>query len=207
MEVRQGARKRSRVGTLRWTDRTRGAGVQMRIRPFCRDAVVRTRKACPRTYRPAVQKCFCHDTADRLAFKDAETGEVRAKAAILSGTLHKESPRSILGGATAEPATTEVAAGSLASTALPQYLSRQRQCDAWLRQRSQFASRAIPSWARAQQITLDVIRPGEPVDNAYVESPNGKLRDECLNEQYFRELTDARVRIEHWRREYNRARL
>ena len=71
---------------------------------------------------------------------------------------------------------------------------------------SEFASRTFLSWAREQQITLDFIRPGKPVDNAYVESFNGKLRDECLNEQYFLDLTDARVHIERWRREYNRAR-
>lgn len=71
---------------------------------------------------------------------------------------------------------------------------------------SEFSSRAFLSWARAQQITVDFIRPGKPVDNAYVESFNGKLRDECLNEQYFLDLTDARVHIERWRREYNRAR-
>lgn len=71
---------------------------------------------------------------------------------------------------------------------------------------SEFSSRAFLSWARAQQITLDFIRPGKPVGNAYVESFNGKLRDECLNEQYFLDLTDARVHIERWRRKYNRAR-
>lgn len=71
---------------------------------------------------------------------------------------------------------------------------------------SEFASRAFLSWARVQQITLDFTRPGKPVDNPYVESFNGKLRDECLNEQYFLDFTDARVHIERWRREYNRAR-
>jgi putative transposase len=45
---------------------------------------------------------------------------------------------------------------------------------------SEFASRVFLGWARAHGITLDFIRPGKPVDNAYVESFNGKLRDECL---------------------------
>ena len=47
------------------------------------------------------------------------------------------------------------------------------------------------------------IQPGKPVENAYVESFNGKLRDECLNVSWFRNLWQARARIEAWRREYN----
>jgi putative transposase len=71
---------------------------------------------------------------------------------------------------------------------------------------SEFASRAFLGWARARGVALDFIRPGRPVDNAYVESFNGKLRDECLNEQYFLDLADARRTIERWRRHYNRVR-
>lgn len=71
---------------------------------------------------------------------------------------------------------------------------------------SEFASRVFLGCARAHGITLDFIRPGKPVDNAYVESFNGKLRDECLNEQFFLDLADARRTIERWRRQYNRGR-
>lgn len=71
---------------------------------------------------------------------------------------------------------------------------------------SEFSSRRFLSWARACGIALDFIRPGKPVDNAYVESFNGKLRDECLNEQFFLDLADARRTIERWRRQYNRLR-
>lgn len=71
---------------------------------------------------------------------------------------------------------------------------------------SEFSSRAFLGWARAAGITLDYIRPGKPVDNAFIESFNGKLRDECLNEQYFLDLADARQTIERWRQHYNRAR-
>jgi putative transposase len=71
---------------------------------------------------------------------------------------------------------------------------------------SEFSSRAFLSWARARGIALDFIRPGKPVDNAYVESFNGKFRDECLNEQFFLDLADARRTIERWRRHYNRVR-
>ncbi len=71
---------------------------------------------------------------------------------------------------------------------------------------AEFASRAFLSWSRAAGITLDFIRPGKPVDNAFIESFNGKFRDECLNEQYFIDLADARQSIERWRQQYNRAR-
>lgn len=55
-------------------------------------------------------------------------------------------------------------------------------------------------------ITLDYIRPDKPVDNAFIESFNGKLRDECLNERYFLDLADAQQTIERWRVQYNSAR-
>lgn len=50
------------------------------------------------------------------------------------------------------------------------------------------------------------IQPGKPVQNAYIESFNGKLRDECLNENYFTSLTDAKATIEAWRKDYNETR-
>ena len=71
---------------------------------------------------------------------------------------------------------------------------------------SEFSSRAFLGWARARGIALDYIRPGKPVDNAFIESFNGKLRDECLNEQYFLDLADAQQTIERWRVQYNSAR-
>ena len=53
------------------------------------------------------------------------------------------------------------------------------------------------------EIRLDFIRPGKPVENAFIESFNGKFRDECLNEHWFTGLNDARFTIECWRRDYN----
>jgi putative transposase len=55
-------------------------------------------------------------------------------------------------------------------------------------------------------VTLDFSRPGKPTDNAYVESFNGRLREECLNVNWFLSLEDAQVKIEAWRREYNESR-
>jgi putative transposase len=67
----------------------------------------------------------------------------------------------------------------------------------------EFAGRALDEWAYRQGIRLRFIRPGKPVENAYIESFNGKFRDECLNEHWFTSLTEARVLIEAWRTEYN----
>jgi len=52
-------------------------------------------------------------------------------------------------------------------------------------------------------VTLRLIEPGKPNQNAYIESFNGRFRDECLNENWFTGLLQARVIIEAWRREYN----
>ena len=60
--------------------------------------------------------------------------------------------------------------------------------------------------AHARRVALQVIRPGNPVENAYVESFNGRLRDECLNGYWFLSLADARRQIAAWRAEYNGAR-
>jgi putative transposase len=71
---------------------------------------------------------------------------------------------------------------------------------------SEFTSQIFDQWAHERGITLQFIRPGKPVENCYVESFNGRLRDECLNESWFVDLADARRTIEMWRLEYNVAR-
>ena len=70
----------------------------------------------------------------------------------------------------------------------------------------EFVSRALDEWAHRRGVALLFIRPGHPVENCYVESFNGKLRDECLNQHWFLSLADARLKIEAWREEYNTAR-
>ncbi len=68
---------------------------------------------------------------------------------------------------------------------------------------SEFTSKALDAWAYQRDVGLHFIRPGKPVENAYIESFNGKLRDECLNENWFTDLDDARSKIEAWRTDYN----
>ena len=61
-------------------------------------------------------------------------------------------------------------------------------------------------WSERTGVRLRFIEPGKPVQNASVESLNGKLRDECLNLHWFRSLRHARDEIEAWRHHYNTAR-
>ena len=68
---------------------------------------------------------------------------------------------------------------------------------------SEFFSRAMDSWAYRNGVKLDFIRPGKPVENAFIESFNGRLRDECLNTQIFLSLEDARAKVKAWRLDYN----
>jgi putative transposase len=67
----------------------------------------------------------------------------------------------------------------------------------------EFCGRAMLTWAHERGLTLRLIEPGKPNQNAYIESFNGRFRDECLNEHWFTSLAHARVVIEDWRREYN----
>jgi putative transposase len=67
-------------------------------------------------------------------------------------------------------------------------------------------SRALDQWAYERSIRLRFIAPGKPVQNCYIESFNGRLRDECLNQHWFFSLADARQIVEDWRLDYNRAR-
>ncbi|QKV55729.1 IS3 family transposase [Comamonas antarctica] len=70
----------------------------------------------------------------------------------------------------------------------------------------EFCGRAMVSWAHARGVQLFLIEPGKPNQNAYIESFNGRFRDECLNEHWFTSLAHARVIVEAWRREYNEER-
>lgn len=70
----------------------------------------------------------------------------------------------------------------------------------------EFCSRAMLTWAHERGVKLFLIEPGKPNQNAYIESFNGRFRDECLNENWFTSLPHAKVVIESWRREYNEER-
>jgi len=71
---------------------------------------------------------------------------------------------------------------------------------------TEFTSRALEDWAYRRGVQLDFIHPGRPVENAHIESFNGRLRDECLNVHQFTSIDDARTKIEAWRVDYNEQR-
>ena len=70
----------------------------------------------------------------------------------------------------------------------------------------EFISQAMDEWAHRHGVKLDFSRPGKPTDNPFIESFNGKLREECLNQHWFNNLEEARTTIEAWRQEYNQER-
>jgi len=71
---------------------------------------------------------------------------------------------------------------------------------------TEFMSRALEDWTYRRGVNLDFTRPGKPTDNTYIESFNGKLRDECLNVTQFASLAHAKATIEAWRMDYNEQR-
>ena len=67
----------------------------------------------------------------------------------------------------------------------------------------EFTGKALDQWAYKHRVDLKLIQPGKPTQNAYIESFNGKFRDECLNEHWFKDLAHAREVIAEWRKDYN----
>lgn len=67
----------------------------------------------------------------------------------------------------------------------------------------EYTSKIIRQWAEEKGVHFDYITPGKPMENGYVESFNGKFREECLNQNWFRNLGEASLIIENWREDYN----
>ena len=74
------------------------------------------------------------------------------------------------------------------------------------RQPNRVCSRALEAWVMGNDVQLCFIRPGRPVENGFIESFNGRLRDECLNVEWFASLTDARQKLGKFREHYNHER-
>lgn len=70
----------------------------------------------------------------------------------------------------------------------------------------EFTGRVLDLWAYLHGVELDFSEPGKPTDNAFIESFNGRFREECLNQHYFTSLAEARATAETWRVEYNEER-
>jgi len=102
----------------------------------------------------------------------------------------------------------ERAIGGLAVTRILDTLSTCRRLPKVIRTDNgkEFCGRAMLTWAHQHAVSLRLIELGKPNQNAYIESFNGRLRDECLNEHWFLNLAHAKAVIEAWRREYNEER-
>jgi len=70
----------------------------------------------------------------------------------------------------------------------------------------ELTGQALDQWAYERGVELRFIDPGKPVQNAFIESFNGRFRDECLNQHWFLSLSQARRIVEAWRRDYNQDR-
>jgi putative transposase len=70
----------------------------------------------------------------------------------------------------------------------------------------EFTSKKLDQWAYLNGVKLDFSRPGKPTDNAMIEAFNGRFRAECLNENWFLSLEDAREKVQAWKEEYNKCR-
>lgn len=70
----------------------------------------------------------------------------------------------------------------------------------------ELTGRALDQWAYKHGVRLKLIQAGKPTQNAFIESFNGRFRDECLNDHWFTSLAEARILIAAWRRDYNQFR-
>ncbi len=70
----------------------------------------------------------------------------------------------------------------------------------------EFTAKAVRKWLKRMEVKTLFIEPGSPWENGYIESFNGKLRDELLNREIFTTLTEAKVLIADWKKEYNQVR-
>lgn len=70
----------------------------------------------------------------------------------------------------------------------------------------EFISKEVDLWAYSRGVKLDFSRPGKPTDNAFIDSFNGRFRQECLNQPWFLSMEDATSKIEEWRTDYNEVR-
>lgn len=68
---------------------------------------------------------------------------------------------------------------------------------------TEYTSKIIQKWSREKGVHLDYIAPGRPMENGYIESFNGKFRDECLDQNWFQNIREASIIIEEWREDYN----
>ena len=165
----------------------RGEGLSLRRRrPKKRAAVPRV--ALPRPTQPG--RCYALDFVhDRLV-----TGR-RYKCLTMTDPCSKEAPVIEVDVSIGGARVCRVLDRLFLTRALPETLIVDNG--------PEFAGTALDAWAAQHGVHLHFIQPGKPVQNAFIESFNGKFRDECLNEHWFVTVQEAQLVIEAWRREYN----
>lgn len=196
------AAKKRRWGVPRLTNKMRRLGFRVnpkRIARLCRDgrllltrrrgrkrvAVVRTPHLVPTGPNQRWSMDFVHD---RLADGRA----IRVLTMLDEGT--RESPALVVGRSLTARHVIAALDALAATRGLPHTIAVDNG--------TEFTSQALDIWAEQRGVHLDFSRPGKPNDNAFIESFNSRLRDECLNEHYFTSLVDAQVKIEAFRLEY-----
>lgn len=196
------AAKKRRWGVPRLTNKLRRLGFRVnpkRVARLCRDkrlllkrrkgrkrvAVVRMPHLVPTGPNQRWSMDFVHD---RLA----DGRPFRVLTMLDEGT--RESPALVVGRSLTARHVIAALDALAASRGLPHTIAVDNG--------SEFTSQALDIWAEQRGVHLDFSRPGKPNDNAFIESFNSRLRDECLNEQWFTSLVDAQVKIEAFRLEY-----
>lgn len=142
----------------------------------------------PKPDRPGV--CYAMDFIhDRLAYGR------KFKALTIVDVMSKESPAIEVDTSINGERVCQVLDRIFESRALPEAIMVDNG--------PEFSGKALDAWAFERGVKLLFIQPGKPVQNAFIESFNGRFRDECLNENWFISLEEAKVIIEAWRKEYN----
>lgn len=129
---------------------------------------------------------------------DALSNGRRFRALTLVDHFTRESPAIEVGASITGKRVVEVLEQLKTTCGLPRIITTDNG--------TEFTSRAVDEWAHSNGVKLDYIRPGKPVENAYIESFNGRLREECLNLHWFSSIEDAKIKIEAWRKDYNEQR-
>ena len=159
----------------------------------------RTRKKVPAGERPPLGR---PDTANVVwsmdfVFDRSAEGRVIKCLTIVDDATHEAVPL-VPARALSGPHVTRILDQLAATRGLPQVIRTDNG--------KEFCGHAMLTWAHAHAVTLRQIEPGKPNQNAYIESFNGRFRDECLNEHWFLNLAHAQAISEAWRREYNEER-
>jgi putative transposase len=119
----------------------------------------------------------------------------RFRILTLVDNMTRESPTIAVNRSFSGQAVAEVLERLAQTTGLPQVI----QVD----NGPEFVAKALDEWAHRHQVKLVFSRPGTPTDNPFIEAFNGRFRQECLDQNWFASLDDARAIIEAWRRDYN----